>query len=289
MALVTHGERQSYKQETGSTSYRRIEFDGMTDVLQFAAKSKGGSSRTGTKSFTDTNNYDEAVALAETGWRQGLIDLSDRLNQIESRHEMAPSNYYWDTEGDCFDVGTYLTGEPEYWLKQDYEPIRKVVRIWFNSFVSCAVDKQTIMNRGAAIVALCHQLQEQGFIVEPAMAFFGKKESATDNEHVEMFCPFGSTPIDLDQLGFVCGHPSWFRRILFAVGESLYQRKLSNYWTPLDIPKELRDGAGDIIYLQGAHYGENGYDQFKTVDDAARWVEKQVLKCVEHAEQAEAA
>ena len=69
--------------------------------------------------------------------------------------------------GLCVDVGTYLNGEPECWIAEQYEyKPKKQIKILVNVACAGSYNVRQIENRGAGIISLIQMLKKQGYIIK---------------------------------------------------------------------------------------------------------------------------
>lgn len=256
-----------------------IEFRNMDELLAYTDtdewENNGGynDSRTNGRHFTLTADWAEAAKLARTGWHEGVKDMSDKLERIENHVKYEPANYYWDVTGLSFDIGTVMTGEPECWLEQDMEPRKKMFRIHVNPSSNGDTTVEQLMNRGAAVVALVNLLQsDPNNIVELDIY----RVNSTGTYVVRM----GLGPIDLDALAFCMAHPSYNRRLMFAITEKQAKFRYSgNYGSSVDGMEHQTEAISTdedgttIIYIPRG-IDDGNMTTFNTIEGSAQWVNR---------------
>lgn len=182
------------------------------------------SRRPGTASFHGTKNFEEAVAIARTGWKEGAekavaIGASIAACVRDAINANAATVGY-DVSGHYVDIGRYLSGEPECFgtVIEDSDTVKKpVIKLVVNLSASCCVSADTLIARGVAVVAAVDVLEAAGRRVEvvAATAHHGS------GKQLEIRVPIKSAgqPLDIDRLAFALAHPSFYRRLIWSVSE----------------------------------------------------------------------
>jgi hypothetical protein len=174
--------------------------------------------------FHGTRNFDEAVAIARTGWPEGAAKAVEIGASVSSAvRDVINSNassYAWDVAGQFIDIGRYLTGEPECFgtIVEDSEVIKKpVVKLVVNLSASASVSADTLVARGVAVVAAVDILEASGRRVEVVAATAHHSYST----QLEIRIPVKSAgqPLDIDRLAFCLAHPSCYRRLIWSISE----------------------------------------------------------------------
>lgn len=246
-------------------------------------------SRSGSFSFTLSNNFEEAAHLALYGWPDGR----DRIRAAEwpSAREIMGWNddpsgaRELDVAGSEVDLDAYLDGDPECQWEFCEGPVRSpVVTLLVNTGVSWNIETEWIIRRGLAICSLIDALEEQGLRVELRAYDSTKRQKGEINyKKGQLGHSFqikaADAHLDRDKAVFVLAHPSAQRRIMFGVQEQHendtwkgYMRR--NYGTPVDLPEN--DIPADTIHV-GILYREQAGQHFATDEAAFAWVREQVL------------
>lgn len=223
-----------------------------------------------------TKTYEEAIELARYGWKDGIA-LADKLTSamfnrvsrsIKKRRPML------DVQGMGFDVGTYLSGQPECWVRYDHVSVRKVIRILVPTSVSGAVDSDVIKARGATIASLIQLLEFSGYGVElisaPRFNFCGPSRKAI--AYGTVLVKSALQKLDMGRVMLACAHPAMNRRLGFNLIEHSPEAfQDSGYGRPIDtVTKELAEGA-DIVFS-----GMLRDVQWSNPDAARTWIMEQL-------------
>jgi len=242
------------------------------------------------KYFTHAENWKEVLDLSKEGWPEGLKKskeiASSLFDHVSSMIERVDVNH--DIEGHAIDVARYVDGEPECWLKfenviQESENGHKLIKITFNCSVSAGVSIDTIIARGATIVALIELLEYAGHRVELTLA-----HAVSDYRHetVPTMSAFVKIKefdqnLNMPMISYALAHPSVLRALMFSYMETapyLIRRLVGvpdgGYGTPRDIQTEDK---GDIHISHG--YGGYGGDiQWRDQKSAEKWILEQLQK-----------
>jgi hypothetical protein len=225
--------------------------------------------------------FNGAVELSRSGWAEGVTDILAAARKIETvLGESIGQGFTHDVCGFSIDMGEYMTGNPECWFETSPMGGRRVIRLTVSCSYSSFVEAQQIRNRGGAIVALIDLLQRDPNNVIELIAV-----SATDcvtrayddwsNQQINV--PLGTSPIDINSAAYVLAHPSFLRRICFALKEYLTDWKVvSGYGHP----RRPEDPLASMIMPQ---VDPSVAKEFSTPESAAAWVERTYNEIVNQA------
>lgn len=209
-------------------------YDSLEDFIRsndnWKTRRHGGecSHNTTDPKFYGSSSYEQGLAVAGTGWRDGATRVAELRAElsgaVQAMAAARASQMTYDVVGECFDIGKIATGEPEFcmnWHDQGDERSQKVVKIVANISVSAAVNKETIYARGAACLAAVDLLETLGQRVELWIAIGVTGSSQFDKREytqldTQVCVKAAGQPVETDRLAFVLCHASMFRRIGFA-------------------------------------------------------------------------
>ena len=182
------------------------------------------SRRTNSPSFHGTANFEEAVAIARTGWPEGAkraVEIGASVSSaVRDVINANASGYAWDVAGQFIDIGRYLTGEPECFgtTIEETDAIKSpVIKLVVNLSASASVGADTLVARGVAVVAAVDILEAAGRRVEVVAA----TAHCSYSTQLEIRIPVKSAgqPLDIDRLAFCLAHPSCYRRLIWSISE----------------------------------------------------------------------
>jgi hypothetical protein len=224
------------------------------------------SSRTGSKSFTQTESWDECVRLVHNGWPAGAKQVAKVLADIKTvEDEVEKPQIRFDVEGDMVDIGRFVSGDPECMMRWEPDKQQKrIARILFPLSVSGAVSTEIMRWRGACVLALIDRLEAEGVRAQVDVCYASKGYGGTGAKNWIQIANVKRPDeiLYMDRMAFHLVHPSSFRRVMFALGENgpddlvathgMYDSH--GYGTPIQnvashIPEEM---AYDLI-IPGVH------------------------------------
>lgn len=174
----------------------------------------------GGKDFTGTSTFDEAVDLAVRGWPEGRDKLMTVLSTAQASMTFTPS-LTMDVAGAYPIPALAAAGDPCSMvdLAPTEERVRPIVRLVIQRGASAAytVDEFTVY--GAAVLSYIDGLEASGYRCEITTAFCSDLKS--DGSSVTTcVVKRAEEQMEIDRMAYVLAHPSFFRRICFAVLES---------------------------------------------------------------------
>jgi hypothetical protein len=226
------------------------------------------SSEQGNDSWAGTRTFADAVALARNGWKEGesrMRELSRKL-EVKLIHRIVREDVNYDVEGMSFDVARYLEGEPEHWVRMEESTMQadshRHVKVLVNVAVSCGVNPDVIIARGAAIGALVELLEYAGHRVE-LWTCDAQSDGTSNPAFFQRYVRVKAydQPLEPARVAFALAHPARQRRLGFRLMEQArpeISRRLSmHYGISVDAPKSVREEAS--LYLgrmQGYNHEE---------------------------------
>ncbi len=234
------------------------EFDTWDDFVNSVADRKANnrwtgkyraSNKTGRAEWTGCENFAEAVNLARYGWPRGRERMGEVVAALAPERGVYIAKGY-DVAGAFPDVQRAIGGDPAAMItpKRSQIAARPVVRIDYNYWVHSGISAQCILNRGAAVLSLCDQLENQGYSVE--LRIVGTATSGDDSFKVAVTYKRAGQALDLDRAAFAITHPAVLRYLTFALVEQHSEIEDTfqfGYGTPQQEPFD--DGA---LFIPGA-------------------------------------
>jgi len=253
-------------------------FDSLGEFTRFLDDNKRPHSAYAKKKgdeFSYYTTFDEAIKLAQTGWKEGLQDLSLKSDKIASIVSDEIKSYRWDVTGLFFDVGEMLTGSPDHWMEADPDTVPRIHKICFNIAKSGGVSTEQIRNLGASVAALVDSIQSRGDIVDFRIAQV-VDDLGDDDIHSTTLIDIDTRPLDMDTIAFVSAHPAMLRRLIFIMDEiAVNEDDCHGYGRPADLYEEEQKEYS--LYI-GTRPAGDGMPQFNTLESSAKWVIEQIEK-----------
>lgn len=183
----------------------------------------------GNKGFYGTETFEEAMNFARNGWEEGRKKLIESNKQYEFYRKMER------TPGDTVDmvgafpiVPLYCADDPCHMaiVKEDIKNKQKVITFYVDISAPCGISSNTLLNRGAAVHSVVNELETLGFSCDIIMTTSYESSSGRSNELMRTEVPVKTAGygIEPDRLAFALIHPSFFRRVGFAIIEKANEK-----------------------------------------------------------------
>lgn len=207
--------------------YYRTHFESLGDFLKASQKPSlsdaKSSKRDGREAeeFAGTRTFADAIKMAERGWPEGRAKLMTAMAAAQSTPSFTQS-IVMDVAGAYPIAALAAAGDPCSMV--DLAPVedrvRPVVRLLIQRAGSAAYSAEEFMSYGAAIMSYVEGLEGAGFRCEVTVCFASALMSDGD-QCTTVLVKRAEEPIELDRMAFVMVHPAFFRRICFAVYETI--------------------------------------------------------------------
>ena len=171
-----------------------------------------------------TADMDEAIELARFGWEEGRRQLLRQAGRVAidrlvgRRLVVDPMPSY---SGDEVDIDNFLMGRPDHMVEYPlrYDAGGKQATVLMNCSIAARVSAERIMRRGAAVLAVIEALRAEGYSLGLTMTEATRDDWAhtTVEYHIPVVHPGGF--LDMDAAAFCVAHPSFLRRLIFALNE----------------------------------------------------------------------
>lgn len=234
------------------------EFD---DIIEFADYANEVPECNHSKKNNDNKwcggTFEDAMTQAKTGNPELVKKLFDGVNVIESLINEEKIGEIRDVTGEYFDVGDYMSGEPEVFRRDEYGPQKPVIPVYANFSMSCNISTRAIINRGSAITALVDELQQSGFIVDLVLVEVCNHEGKKYYSKIRV----ATDPVDLDTVAFIIANPLCLRRLWFGVLENITdQTDCDGYGIPseYDLPDLFSKGISGFYFTSSGHSAYRG-------------------------------
>ena len=193
------------------------------------------SDRAGDISFFGTPNLSAALALATNGWKEGADKaakaLASRRAATGEKTSRRRSVTRYDVSGDDCDVARFCAGDIENMTETRRvmakgKTVRRVnVALNFSSGVS----GQSIMDYAVAVCAAVNRIEAGGQRVELwVKKSIGATAGGLPVFAMEIRVKEAGSRMHPAALAFACGHPSFYRRLLFGLVERFPARAVTD-------------------------------------------------------------
>lgn len=175
------------------------------------------------KSWDNGLGWEGTLKTVDKGWKEGTKKIKEIRNSVWAKisNRVVEPEIVPDVCGNVPDVSAYLNGTPECMLRwEDVETDTEagnIIKIIVNGTASAFVKSETIINRGACLLAMIDVLEMCGHYCEVYLYFGNYRDSFSSEMTIKIKEPFEQ--MDIDRFSFMIAHPACFRRLGFAVFE----------------------------------------------------------------------
>lgn len=163
-------------------------------------------------------DFDTALRFAEFGWSDA--PTIERITVPNVHSLIEEETFYYDVCGEVLDMPAHLSGSPECWMSYESElKPKSVIKLAVELGGAGTVPAYQLKNRGEAIIALINSLELAGHSIELNIvrAFTEKRTDKTWQFLIRV--KDAGQVLDIQRLQFMIGHPAFYRRCLFGLGE----------------------------------------------------------------------
>jgi len=230
--------------KTNSSGNTYIKFDTINDVKKYlnnhsdVITNQNSSHKEGRNGFFGTETYTE---FEDTILKNGNPELlktikkkvNSRVDELE-KNFIEDTQYQFDVVGDFFDVGTFMSGEPEHWLKEIKIKEDKFIHIKIGGVYPHTVDTDVIRDNASELIALLRVMENKGYLTKIDVCFSSEKMKTRGKANLLIEIPLKdyNQPLDYRKVSILLD-TSFFRRAIFRIYELTY-------------PTNLKDGYGVV-------------------------------------------
>lgn len=235
-------------------------FDNVVEMAEFANKAPSSyyAKKERMAGFCELS-FAEAYAKALNGDAKMTKLFDDQLKELKTLIMYEREGRIHDVTGECVDIGAYLTGMPECFIRRHPQPEKPHIKVVVNMSFSSSVSQTSINNRGAGIVSLVDELQDRGYHVNLILGrrvyYWFNKRKKDLQVNVSIRCD----PIDISEIAFA-STVSFTRRLGFACTEIyLGEADPIGHGSPRDMYIDLEDDEKAIVFVSSSN--DNFYER----------------------------
>lgn len=278
MAQLVETKKKKLLLEVKEPNAVRYSFDNLLDMIDWLKETtiKSNHSHDHMKSKFCKQSWDEAMHDAEFGDAERAEIFAGLLDKITSMMDAEMPRLTHDVSGEILDVGAFVSGEPECFMRKLNRPEPKCISITADMSFTWYVDQDYIANRAAAIVALIDELQFAGYAVDFHVQL---KIKGLEKSNLVVDVGIPCRPVDINTVAFICS-PSFLRRFVFSTLETYCEKNRPGYGyygqgIPLDKPE---DPGFMFVGSFCSEWNENNWESLEASKDhilemLARWQE----------------
>lgn len=214
-----------------------VEFRSIHEFEEFITKqpfnaafsNKDKASIYGSKSFTETESFEEAISLLHSGWQDKANELTKKLKAVE--RDMAPvlkQQRVISVAGYQPIVPLFLTGQPACMVGSKMQPVKqKVVTVVKSISYPGRISSGQWTEQGLKALAIVKKLEQNGHRVNVDII-----DGGTGNYNNGFSCRIrvknASERLNISKLAFTLCNPSIERRLMFRF-EEVYEHINSGF------------------------------------------------------------
>lgn len=201
------------------------------------------ASVSGSKYFTKTENFEEAVELFKNGWSDMASNLVQKLKVIENKEQvtMKPKNTL-SVCGYQAIVPLYLNGVPNNMVNKKMVPVKqKVITINKSIDYNAGTSADDIVDESIKALQIVKKLENQGLRVNLNIVIGSTRHSS--GFFVKVRIKSASEKLNVSKLAFPLVHPSMLRRLFFRwmeVYPNITKQYVGNYGSA-STPDQMRN------------------------------------------------
>lgn len=185
-------------------------------------------------------NWEDAIEVLRNGNPDISKQIDIRVNELQEKEQVEDVEVYIPSnEGQFFDIGAFCSGEPEYYLKEEYEEtvkVRKEVDMVINNSFHCGITPETIINYGSCVLNVIDKLIYQGNEVN-IQVVSNSYNLMSNGKYLSMsFNISAKESYSKDLLAYLLCDSSYIRNVFFACEEIIHNESyLYGYGKPEQI------------------------------------------------------
>lgn len=179
------------------------------------------ASRTGGKTFTNTESWEEAEQLLKFGDKENLAKLQAKMVKkgLKGSGETKKVETYRSFAGYAPHVPSYVAGSPLNMLRKREvkTPSRKIVNVMYSPVAHGGIDADDLLEASLAVMNFVSSIEKQGYKVNLYTIITSKKRYQTVSQIVKIKASDDYT--DLAKVVYPMVNPSFLRRHFFRFME----------------------------------------------------------------------
>lgn len=192
---------------------------------------RGAGWETHQPQWSGTPNMRTALNRARLGWRDGTERAREALELLQGeaplqRHRRAT------VAGGRVNVGRMLSGSPVHMIHRPKQPGSKVITLFVETSLGYAIKAENIIIFAALVAAICDVLESHDYACEIVALDTTRGSYGPACQMAVVLKQAGQT-LNLSDVVFGLGHPSFQRRMVFALCSI---RELRSIWSTMGSP-----------------------------------------------------
>lgn len=217
-----------------------------------------------------TDNMNHALKLARDGWPDGVEMANEIVERLLGQHAIERRRQY-SVAGGSVNVGRLLAGNPKHMVARPKRDGEKIITFFVEACMSASIETEHAIIRAATVAAIADILAINGFSCE--IISVTNARQVGKNSLAYQFATVLKTagePLNLNDVVFGLGHPSYLRRLVFACNGSCDD--LSDVWSSMGMPTNAFDKSHPTncneFYIKKINHGSKINDELPLVETA---------------------
>lgn len=172
--------------------------------------------------FTGTKDMEEAVYLSEGNWKEGTVLIDKVTNLFKTKYPLRKEPVKYGIVGSYPSIPRAVAGNLFNMVSVDptRSKRRQVITLISDTSANAYVASTSFIHRAAAVTALVDDIENKGFSCEIIVMANSSGNRFSGNREYKVTTAIrvkeAHQPLDLPRIAFALGHPSLFRRFIFA-------------------------------------------------------------------------
>jgi len=213
----------------GCSTYKYHDFPSIHAFIEYIEKkptnyiweNRNLSSKSGSKSFTDTNSFEEAIKLLREGWTTKAEQITKTMKNLKVENKNTFKSNFNVVGGNC-SVPRYLQGVPTNMIEQKrVQQKSKIITITKCTYYNCQYSSEQIYNNSIKVLQIIDILEKNGYRCNlNIMLGCDVNHTLNDTNPKDEFVmkvriKNANERLNISKLAFPLIHPSMIRRLYF--------------------------------------------------------------------------
>lgn len=189
------------------------------------------------RSFAGTNTMQEALDLADNGWQEGSDKAAEVLEILSTDHARKRTRRH-SVAGGSVNVGRMLAGNPRHMRHRAKLDGTIVKTLFVDGGSPAAINADNLVIRAAIVAALSDELERNGYSCEIVVVNCPLvRGTNTSSYQIATRVKLAGDKLNLSDVVFALGHPSYLRRLVFAAVAT--EENCRSIWSYMGTPSPL--------------------------------------------------
>lgn len=182
--------------------------------------------------WAGTPDMDAAVKMARDGWPKG-VDMAQEIVEHLTGDNAMQNRRKHGVAGGSVNVGRMLSGNPMHMRSRPKQPGKKIITFFVEGIMSAAIRADDAIIRAAVVAAMVDVLEMNGFSCE-IVSICNARHGNRSAYQVATAVKAAGEPLNINDVIFALGHPSYLRRLVFATAAA--DEDLRDVWSSMGMP-----------------------------------------------------